>query len=114
MLPTVLIADDNKGMRETLKSFVSDLVTVIGECEDGRDVVQLYRSIHPDFVLMDVAMRWLDGIEATKLLRREFPEAKVIIVSNYNDIELKQEAQNAGSIGFVEKEFLPKLRMLLK
>lgn len=113
MLPTAMIVDDNKEMRETLKSMVNDLVTVVDECEDGGEVMQHYRLSHPDFVLMDIAMKSVDGIRATRTLIKEFPEAKVVIVSNYGDDEMKQEAHDAGSIGFVQKEYLKELRSIL-
>jgi len=110
---TVCIVDDNKEMRETLKSMVSDLVTVVDECQDGSEVMQHYRNSHPDFVLMDIAMKTVDGIRATKSLMKEFPEAKVVIVSNYGDEEIMAEALKAGSIGFVQKEYLNAIKQFL-
>jgi two-component system response regulator DegU len=106
MLPTVMIVDDNKEMRETLKSLVGSMVNVVDECEDGSEVMQHYRTSHPDFVLMDIAMKSMDGIRATSLLIKEFPDAKVVMVSNYDDEEMKTEALKAGSIGYVHKEYL--------
>jgi DNA-binding NarL/FixJ family response regulator len=113
MLPTAMIVDDNKEMRETLKSMVHDLVTVVDECEDGAEVMEHYRSSHPDFVLMDIAMKTVDGIRATRTLMKEFPDAKVVMVSNYDDEEMKLEALKAGSIGYVQKEYLNAIKQFL-
>ncbi len=108
-----MIVDDNTEMRATLKSIVRDYVTVVDECTDGSEVLQHYRNSHPDFVLMDISMKKIDGIRATKMLLKEFPEAKVLIVSNYDGEEIKSEAMQAGSIGYVHKEFLNTIKQYL-
>lgn len=113
MLPTAMIVDDNKEMRDTLRSVVRGLVTVVDECQDGSEVMEHYRSSHPDFVLMDIAMKTVDGILATKMLLKEFPSAKVVMVSNYEGEEIRAEAMKAGSIGYVHKEQLRDIRMIL-
>lgn len=105
-----MIVDDNKEMRETLKNVVSGYATVVDECTDGSEVVEHYRASHPDVVLMDIAMKNIDGIRATKMLIKEFPDAKVVMVSNYEGEEIKVEAMNAGSVGYVHKEYLAMLR----
>lgn len=110
MLPTAMIVDDNKEMRETLKSVVANMVSVVDECEDGADVIQHYRASHPDFVLMDIAMKNIDGIRATRMLIKEFPDAKVVMVSNYDGEEIMSEALKAGSIGYVHKEYLTSIK----
>lgn len=112
-MQTVMIVDDNKEMRETLKSLVGDLASVVDECEDGSEVMQHYRASHPDFVLMDIAMKSVDGIRATRTLMKEFPDAKVVMVSNYDDEEMKLEAMKAGSIGYVQKEYLNEIKHFL-
>lgn len=113
MLPTAMIVDDNMEMRATLKSVVRDYATIVDECTDGSEVLQHYRASHPDFVLMDIAMKKIDGIRATKMLLKEYPDAKVVMVSNYDDEEIKTEAMNAGSIGYVHKEHLSDIRVML-
>lgn len=108
-----MIVDDNTEMRATLKSVVRDYATVVDECTDGSEVIQHYRASHPDFVLMDIAMKTVDGIRATRTLMEEFPDAKVVMVSNYDDEEMKLEAMKAGSIGYVQKEYLNELKLFL-
>ncbi|MCA0447040.1 MAG: response regulator transcription factor [Bacteroidetes bacterium] len=111
MLPTVVIVDDNREMRETLKSIIHDLATVVDECEDGSEVLNCYNRLKPDWVLMDISMKKMDGISATKILISQFPDAKVVIVSNYDDDEMKKESEQAGSTGFVPKEKLSSVRL---
>ncbi len=110
----VLIVDDNREMRETLKTILSGFAEVVGECEDGTEVLASFGSGNPDWVLMDVAMKEMDGITATKLLLHRFPEARVLIVSNYTDSELIREAELAGSFAFVSKENLMGIRTYFK
>ena len=107
---TAIIVDDNRGMRETLRNIITDYVSVVAECEDGSEIVESYRIHHPDWVFMDISMKNVDGVTATKLLTKEFPEAKVIMVSNYEDEEIKRMTELAGSIGFIQKEKLQNIR----
>lgn len=112
-MPTAMIVDDNKEMRDVVRSLVEDIAIVVDECDDGSEVLQHYRTSHPDVVLMDIAMKKIDGITATKMLRTEFPNAKVVMVSNYEDDEMKSEAAAAGSIAFVRKDDLIDLRFYI-
>lgn len=109
-MQTAIIVDDNRGMRETLKNIITDYVSVVAECEDGSEIVESYRIHHPDWVFMDISMKDLDGITATRLLIKEFPDAKVVMVSNFEDEEIKKMTELAGSIGFIQKEKLQNIR----
>lgn len=98
----LLIVDDSAAMRRTIRSIVANADDEVTECEDGSEIVDVYKEIQPDFVLMDIKMPYMNGIEATSNLITKFPEARVLIVSNYNDEELREEAKSAG----VEKYFI--------
>ncbi len=102
----LLIADDNKRMRSMLKTVVRDVADEVVECDDGNEAVELYGSVRPDYVLMDIQMKKMDGITATKMIRKSFPTAKVIIVSNFSDQKFRFAAGVAGVSGFVPKENL--------
>lgn len=102
----LLIADDNARARALLKSLVKGVADEVVECDDGQEAVDLYSKHQPDFVLMDIHMKKMDGITATKLIKNTFPAAKVIIVSNFADQKFKFAAGNAGVCGFVPKENL--------
>lgn len=112
-LMKLLIADDNKEMRKMLKTICSHLFYQILECNDGDDAIRIYGDELPDWVLMDIKMERLDGIEATKEIKRKYPAAKIIIVSQFNDKSLIEEAKNSGAIDFVSKEDLTKIENII-
>jgi DNA-binding NarL/FixJ family response regulator len=105
----LLIVEDNIQMRDLIKSFVRELADEIYECADGSEVFAAYREHHPDWVLMDVEMQQMDGITASRQLIQSYPEARVVIVTKYDDEETRQEARKAGARGYVLKENLSAL-----
>jgi CheY-like chemotaxis protein len=110
---TVLIVEDDRPMRELLKRVLGGLVDGFYECGDGRDALAAYRNYHPDWVLMDIRMKEIDGLTATEQIVREWPAARVIVVTSYNDASLRKAAQKAGACGYVLKENLQELPDLL-
>jgi two-component system response regulator DegU len=109
----LMIVDDNREMRRLIRETVAASSDDIGECEDGDTVLSAYQSMHPDYVLMDMHMTHVHGIEATRKLLKQFPEAKVIIVSNFNAQEFRDEAKEAGAISYFAKENLLQLKSYL-
>jgi len=101
-------------MRRLLRSIVADLGDVVGECEDGLEAVTSYERLRPDVVLMDIKMTNVDGLEATRRIKATHPDARVIIVTEYDDTKLRAEARAAGAIAYVIKEDLFALRKLLE
>ncbi|MFN7928123.1 MAG: response regulator transcription factor [Blastocatellia bacterium] len=110
----ILIVDDNPNIRRVLKSIVGTVAEEVYECNDGSEAVIAYDLHHPSFVLMDIAMKQLDGIAATRQILRADPQAKVIIVTNYDEADLREAAQEAGASGYVLKENLFEVRRLLQ
>ena len=84
------------------------------ECGDGREAVALYPALRPDWVLMDIEMAHLNGILATRSIRADFPTARIVIVTNYNDATMREAAARAGASGYVLKENLLELRQYLQ
>ena len=109
----LLIVEDNAHMRRWLGSLVQDLAEEIHECRDGSEALAAYTRHHPDWVLMDIKMPQTDGLTATRQIKAAWPEAKIIIVTEYGDAELRAAAQRAGACGYVVKENLSELRWLL-
>lgn len=93
-----------------LKSLVADLASPVYECSDGKDALALYQEFHPDFVLMDISMKGLDGIAATRQIVAIDAQAQVIIVTNYDDDAIREAARSAGARGYVLKENLLEVR----
>jgi CheY-like chemotaxis protein len=111
---SLLIVEDNAKMRRMLKSLVADLVSTVHECSDGAEALAAYTAQRPDWVFMDIAMKELDGISATRALKDAYPEARIIIVTSYDDAELRAAARQAGACGYVLKENLLALRELIE
>lgn len=106
----VLIIDDNALVRRIIKSIVADPSIEVTEGEDGTDALRLYDLCHPDLVLMDMKMKVMDGLSATKQLVHAHPDAKVVIVTNYDDDQMREAAKSAGAHALVAKEDLAELR----
>lgn len=102
----LLIVEDNPKMRRLIRSVVNDLADSILECEDGADALQTYSDFHPDWVLMDVKMPKVDGLITTHNIIKNFPDAKVCIVTDYSDQKTIDAALKAGAKGYVLKENL--------
>ena len=101
----ILIADDHGVMRAGLHALLDSApdITVLGEADSGESVLRMSGELLPDIVLMDIGMPDINGIEATRRLRKIYPEMKVLILSVYEDQSLLQEAIRAGSSGYVIK-----------
>ena len=108
-----MIVDDSSAMRQMIRSVVAYPNDSVTECEDGIDVVDAFQKIHPDVVLMDLQMPKMNGIKATRNLKKEFPDAKVIIVSNFNDQEFRDEAKEAGASSYFTKDDLIQLKTFI-
>jgi CheY-like chemotaxis protein len=109
----LLIVDDNKKVRRMIRSLVEDLDGEIFECADGAEAVSACKMHQPDWVLMDVNMKPMDGLTATRKIKRFFPETKIVIVTDHSDKETREAAIKAGADGFCGKEDLMSLRDLI-
>jgi len=105
----ILIVDDNAGIRRALRRSLEDAANEIRECTDGCDALGIYEEYRPDVVLMDVRMTVMDGLTATRQIRSSDPEARVIIVTDYDDEDLRVAALKAGACNYVLKEELANL-----
>lgn len=103
---TVLLAEDHTIVRQGFRKMLeleSDL-EVVGEAQDGRQAVALAKALHPDVVLMDIAMPLLNGLEATRQLLKAIPNLKVLILSAHSDDAYVQNAIESGAMGFLLKQ----------
>lgn len=101
-------------MRRMIRILLRDLVSEVDECTDGAEAVSAYHRHHPDWVLMDIELEQMDGITATRQITTADPDAKVVIVTSYDDPELHEAASKAGACGYVLKTNLLKLPTLLE
>ena len=103
---SVLIVDAHDIIREGIHLLL-DLdkeINVVGEGENGKAAITLAQKLKPDIIIMDIAMPLLGGIEATRVIAKESPESKVIILSIYSDKEYVSNAMEAGANGFLVKK----------
>jgi DNA-binding NarL/FixJ family response regulator len=101
----ILIVDDHAMMRFALAKAIErqrDLV-LVGEAGNGPEALELYRKEKPDVVTMDFKLPGMNGIESTALLRKEFPDARVLLLSIYEGSEDIWRATEAGASGYVSK-----------
>lgn len=103
---TVMLADDHAVVRDGLRSVFEKQadIDVIGEAEDGRQVVKMSLELRPDVAIIDITMPLLNGIEATRLIREKLPSTQVVILSMYSTKEHVFQALKAGAKGYVMKE----------
>ena len=102
----ILLVDDQRLMREGLRILLeleADL-KVVGEAENGEAALEVYAVLQPDVVLMDVRMPGMDGVETTWRLRERWPEARVIILTTFDDDEYVFEGLRAGALGYLLKD----------
>jgi two-component system chemotaxis response regulator CheY len=108
MAPRVLIVDDAVFMRNTIKEiFTSHDYEVAGEASNGVEAVEKYRDLKPDLLTMDIVMPFKNGIQATRDIMAEDPEATIIICSALGQESLVTEAIEAGATDFIVKPFRP-------
>jgi CheY-like chemotaxis protein len=111
---TVLIVDDSPRFRELIKVVLGGLVDEVKECADGDEAVAAYDAQHPDWVLMDLQMSRMGGLEATRRLLAADRAARVLIVTDYDDARWRTAAVEAGACGFVLKDNLLDVRRFLE
>ncbi len=101
----ILIVDDQRLMRDGLRTLLEleDDLTVVGEAGNGEEGLARYAELQPDVVLMDIRMPGLDGVEATRRLRGRDPEARIIILTTFDDDEYLFAGLRAGAQGYLLK-----------
>jgi len=108
-----MIVDDNSGTRDMMRQFLDLPGMMFCECASGHEAVERVREFKPHWVTMDVNMPGLNGFKATKALREQLPSARVMMVSAINDPHYPQLSREAGAIGFICKENILALRLII-
>src|SRR4028118_600844 len=101
----LLIIDDHALVREGLRAMLASEpgVEVVGEAADGREALELCRASCPDLALMDVRMPIMDGLEATREIKRECPQTSILMVTTHESSDYLFEAVKAGAAGYILK-----------
>jgi DNA-binding NarL/FixJ family response regulator len=103
---TVLLADDHTVVREGLRSLLEAEgdIEVVGEAATGREAVELARKLHPAVVVMDIAMPLLNGLEATRQIRKALPITRILILSAHSDDAYVDQVMELGAAGYLIKQ----------
>lgn len=104
----VLCVDDHPLVRKGIASILANEsdMELVGEAGNGREAVDLFKQSHPDVTLMDLRMPDMDGVQATRAIRNEFPEAKIIALTSYDGDQDIYRALEAGVRGYMLKEMV--------
>jgi len=104
-LPKIIIADDHDMFRDALKTMleIDNIATVIAEAQNGKKLLAQLESENPDIIIMDIDMPIMNGIEATKVISKQYPQIKILALSMYGDEKYYKELIEAGAMGFILK-----------
>jgi DNA-binding NarL/FixJ family response regulator len=104
----VLVADDHPLMREGIAAVLQDAIDIIvvGEASDGQQAIEMFRSLRPDVTLMDLQMPVMNGIDAIKAIRLEFPASRFIVLTTYQGDAQALRALKAGATGYLLKNMI--------
>lgn len=106
-MKNVLIVDDSRTSRRILRDILERAgYSIEGEAINGKEGVELYARLKPDIVTMDITMPEMDGIEALKEIKEEFPDAKVVMITAAGQKDKMMEAVKLGATEFVSKPFV--------
>jgi DNA-binding NarL/FixJ family response regulator len=101
----ILIADDSLAVRTGLKMLLELHAdwSVCGEAADGKDAVEKAAALKPDVILLDISMPAMDGLTAAELIRRDAPDAEILIVTHFESLDLARYAAQTGVRGYIAK-----------
>jgi len=109
----VLLVDDNFAVRKMMIGLLTGIVDEFRECADGAHALAAYSSHRPDWVLIDILMAGVDGLTATRAIKCSFPEARIVVVTNYDHDDLRAAAREAGAAAYLLKDDVAGLREVL-
>jgi CheY-like chemotaxis protein len=108
-----MIVDDHAEMRTLIRHLLSGVAQEFVECAGGAEAVTAFPGAHPDWTLMDVAMPGMDGLAATRQIKAQFPDARILIITQHQSLKLRESAWASGATGFLGKDELTRLEGIL-
>ena len=104
----LLLVDDDAGFRSTLKALLEQQADaeVLGEAGSGEEAIRLTGDLRPDVVLMDLAMPRMNGLEATRRLKKRWPDLAVVVLTVHDEEVYRRTALAAGATAFLQKKML--------
>jgi DNA-binding NarL/FixJ family response regulator len=104
----VLLVDDHAILRDGIRALLDlkDDLEIVGEASEGKEAVEKAKELAPDVVVMDIAMPGIDGLEATRRIKKKYPQIQVLVLTQHDDKEYVLSAIKAGASGYVPKRAL--------
>lgn len=109
----MLIVDDSAAMRRCIKDALPSTDEKL-ECSDGKEAIQAFADHRPDWVLMDIEMKELDGLSAAWRIRADFPEARIIFVTAHDRPRFRDAASQLKADGYVLKDHLEEINQIVQ
>lgn len=114
MKKRVLVVDDSSMMRKIINKTFQELgCEIVGQASNGYDALELYKSLRPDFVTMDITMRGMDGITAAEEILKFDEEANILILSNMEHERFSKKIQSMRFMGMVQKHQTDEIAALI-
>jgi DNA-binding NarL/FixJ family response regulator len=107
-----LIVDDSAQMRRCIKESLTSAVEIV-ECWDGGEAIAAFAKHQPDWVLMDIEMKPVDGLAAARQIRIDWPKAKIIFVTSYDQPRYREAASQLKAEGYVLKDNLEQINQIV-
>ena len=102
----IMIVDDHREMRRLVRSALSHMADEFVECDNGSEAVDAFARERPDWTIMDIAMKPMDGLEATGRIKKRFAHARIVILTQHDSPPMRQAAISAGALAFFSKDDL--------
>ena len=109
----IMLVDDHQEIRRLVRNALSHLTSEFTECSDGADAVVMFQRERPDWTIMDIAMKPMDGLEATRRIKALGPDARILILTQHDSPGIRRAAKEAGATAFLSKEQLQEIEQLL-
>jgi len=103
IIPRVLLADDHALLLAAVEKLLADECTIVGHVADGRELVAAAEKLRPDVIVLDIAMPWLNGLEAARQLKQVLHSVKLVFLTMYEDPDLAAEAFRVGASAYLLK-----------
>jgi CheY-like chemotaxis protein len=110
----IMIVDDHAEMRRLLRSLLSDLASEFTECVGGAEALAAFARQRPDWTIMDIAMKDMDGLEATRRIQKQFAGSRIVVLTQHDTPQMRGAALEAGACAFLSKDNLDQLGTILR
>ena len=109
-----MIVDDHAEIRRLLRSMLDELASEFTECADGAEAVAAFARQRPDWTIMDITMKGMDGLEATRRIQKQFSDSKIVMLTQHDTPQMRAAALEAGACAFISKDNLGQLDAILR